>query len=135
MKFAVVLFFVASLCGVALAKPDGYTTKYDNIDLQEIIKNEAAEELRGLPAGQEEVYQRRRGAQNWKKVLPEAIKEDCAKCNETQKNGAFVILTHLLKNKREWYNELEAIYDSDGSYRKRYAEKYADELKKEGITI
>lgn len=41
MKLVALLLFV-SLCGVAYARPDDakYTTKYDNIDLDEILKND-----------------------------------------------------------------------------------------------
>lgn len=37
----------------------------------------------------------------------------------------------MIKNKREWWNELEAKYDPDGTYKK----KYEEELKKEGIVL
>lgn len=41
MKVVICLFFVA-VCAVASAKPGGdhYTTKYDNVDLDAIIKND-----------------------------------------------------------------------------------------------
>lgn len=41
MKVFVVLFAAAAIVAVALAKPaEKYTTKYDNVDLDEIIKND-----------------------------------------------------------------------------------------------
>nr|UTN00846.1 chemosensory protein [Semanotus bifasciatus] len=132
MKSAIVLFVVA-LCGIALARPDGYTTKYDNVDLQEIIKNDRL--LRNYVDCLLGKKKCTNDGEELKKVLPEAIKEDCAKCNETQKNGARTILVYLLKSKRDWFNELEAIYDPEGSYRQKYVEKYGDELKKEDITV
>lgn len=64
-------------------------------------------------------------------VLPDALKTGCSKCNNTQKGGARKILHHLIENKKEWYKELEAIYDSEGTYKK----KYTEEAKKEGLSI
>lgn len=37
----------------------------------------------------------------------------------------------MLENKRDWWNEIEAKYDPEGVYRK----KYEEEAKKEGIKL
>ncbi|KAH1014746.1 hypothetical protein HUJ05_012578 [Dendroctonus ponderosae] len=63
--------------------------------------------------------------------LPDALQSDCSKCSEAQRNGSRKIITHLLKNKRGWFNELQAKYDPAGNY----LSKYSDELRKEGIVI
>lgn len=41
------------------------------------------------------------------------------------------MLHHLIEEKRDWYKELEAVYDSEGTYRKQYNA----EAKKEGLNI
>lgn len=41
------------------------------------------------------------------------------------------MMHHLIENKRDWYKELETIYDPQGTYKKRY-EALA---KKEGLRI
>ncbi|KAH1007265.1 hypothetical protein HUJ04_004522 [Dendroctonus ponderosae] len=63
--------------------------------------------------------------------LPDALQSDCSKCSEAQRNGSRKIITHLLKNKRGWFNELQAKYDPAGNY----LSKYSEELRKEGIVI
>lgn len=61
-------------------------------------------------------------------VLPDALLTDCTKCSDTQKNGSKKIIRHLIDNKADWYKELEAKYDKDGVYKKKYEEEL--ELKK-----
>lgn len=60
-------------------------------------------------------------------VLPDALKTECSKCSEKQKNGAKKMLRHLIDHEDEWYSELEKKYDSSGDYKK----KYLDEIKKD----
>ncbi|KAJ8925794.1 hypothetical protein NQ315_009644 [Exocentrus adspersus] len=130
MKAVVVLLFVA-LCAFAYARPEEkkYTTKYDNIDLDEILKNDRL--LRAYVDCLKGTKKCTNDGEELKKILPDAIDTDCSKCNETQKNGARKVIHYLIKNKREWWNELETIYDTDGKYRK----KYEEEAKKEGLDI
>ncbi|KAJ8928809.1 hypothetical protein NQ314_018575, partial [Rhamnusium bicolor] len=129
MKLAVVLFVVV-LCGIAYARPDEkYTTKYDNVDLDEIIKNDRL--MRNYVDCLLGTKKCTKDGEELKKVLPEALKTDCVKCSEGQRNGAKKIIRHLIKNKRDWWNELEAKYDSDGTYRKQYDA----ELKRDGIVL
>lgn len=64
-------------------------------------------------------------------TIPDALRNGCSKCSDTQKRGARKMLHHLIENKRDWYKELETIYDSKGVYRNQYQ---AD-AKKEGLNI
>lgn len=59
-------------------------------------------------------------------VLPEALKTNCAKCSDKQKEGTKKIISHLYKNKKDIYAELQAKYDPEHIYET----KYADDLKK-----
>lgn len=53
-------------------------------------------------------------------VLPEALDNDCAKCNEKQKEGTKKVIHYLIQHKRQAWNELEAKFDKNGVYRKRH---------------
>ncbi|XP_044265870.1 ejaculatory bulb-specific protein 3-like [Tribolium madens] len=129
MKSFVLVAFAAVL-GLALARPDEkYTTKYDNIDLEEILKSDRLlknyfnclmERGTCSPDGEE-----------LKKALPDALHSGCSKCSEKQKEGSKKIIRYLIDNKRDWWNELEAKYDKDGAYR----QKYKEEIEKEGIKL
>nr|AUF73002.1 chemosensory protein [Anoplophora chinensis] len=129
MKLVVLLLFVA-LCGFAYARPDDkYTTKYDNIDLDEILKNDRL--LRAYVDCLLGTKKCTNDGEELKKVLPDAIDNECAKCSEKQKDGARKVIHYVIKNKRDWWTELEAIYDPEGKYRK----KYEEQAKKEGIDL
>ncbi|KAJ8925789.1 hypothetical protein NQ315_009639 [Exocentrus adspersus] len=121
--------FVFSVVLIGLVAGQQYTTKYDNVDLDQIIKSDrlmknyvdcVLERGKCTPDGTE-----------LKKNLPDALQTDCSKCSEKQKDGSRKILKHLVKNKREWFNELAAKYDPDSSYRKRNEAEFA----KEGIVF
>ncbi|KAI5711231.1 hypothetical protein M8J76_008608 [Diaphorina citri] len=125
---------VAVCCAViasCLAKPQTkkYTTKYDNINLEEIIHNDRLlnnyyECLIGTgnctPDGAE-----------LKRLLPDALENECKACSEKQKEGSEVMIKYLIDNKPEMWAELEKKYDSTGSYRK----KYAAEAEKRGLKV
>jgi hypothetical protein len=57
-------------------------------------------------------------------VLPDALETDCTKCSETQKSGAKKVLEYLVKNKRDWFDELSAKYDPTGKYKARFPELF-----------
>nr|QUP79548.1 chemosensory protein 2 [Monochamus saltuarius] len=121
------LFVVVLALVVSIRADEKYTTKYDNVDLDEIIKSDRLlknyvncllDKGNCSPDGTE-----------LKKVLPDALLTDCSKCSATQKNGSKKIIRHLIDNKADWYKELEAKYDKEGVYKKKYEEELG--LKKE----
>nr|XP_023025546.1 ejaculatory bulb-specific protein 3-like [Leptinotarsa decemlineata] len=130
MKVTLVLCVLFTFCVFVNARPDEkYTTKYDNVDLDAIIKNDRL--LRNYVDCLLSKKNCTKDGEELKKILPDALKTRCEKCNEKQKEGARKMIHYLIKEKRAWWNELEAVYDPEGTYRKTYA----DELKKEGIDL
>ncbi|KAJ8925795.1 hypothetical protein NQ315_009645 [Exocentrus adspersus] len=128
MNTLIIAVFCA-LCVFVYARPDKYTTKYDNINVDQIIKSDRLmrtyincllDKGRCNPDGEE-----------LKRVLPDALHTDCSKCSEAQRKGARKIIRHLITNKRAWWDELEAKYDPERTYLK----KYEQEIKKEGLRI
>ncbi|KAF4527321.1 hypothetical protein B566_EDAN001097 [Ephemera danica] len=81
---SIVVVVVGFVLGLVYAQ-DKYTTKWDNVDLDQILGNQRLRDnyVKCLldqgsctPDGSE-----------LKRVLPEALQTDCAKCNEKQKQG------------------------------------------------
>ncbi|CAH1395238.1 unnamed protein product [Nezara viridula] len=114
MKLAILLMVVFAS---ALAA-EKYTTKYDNIDLDEILNNDRLYEKyfkcimgkgKCTPDGKE-----------LKNDMPDAIKTDCSKCSDKQKEGTDKVLKFMLANKKADYAVLEKTYDPAGTYRKKY---------------
>ncbi|XP_014253090.1 ejaculatory bulb-specific protein 3-like [Cimex lectularius] len=125
MDFKCSVFFCVVLCFVEAHGAEKYTTKYDNIDLDEILRNQRLYKnyfdcLRNqgkcTPDGKE-----------LKEALPDALATGCAKCSEKQRKGSEKVIKHLIENKSEDFKVLEKLYDPEGVYRKKY-EKEAKEL-------
>ncbi|EFA07564.2 chemosensory protein 5 isoform X1 [Tribolium castaneum] len=99
-------------------RDDKYTTRYDNVDVDRILHSKRLllnyincllEKGPCSPEGRE-----------LKKILPDALVTNCSKCSEVQKKQAGKILTFVLLNYRNEWNQLVAKYDPDGIYRKQY---------------
>ncbi|CAH0550947.1 unnamed protein product [Brassicogethes aeneus] len=115
MKTTIVLVF----CFVAAAFADIYDTKYDNINLDDILKNEKLLDvyfkclLEKGPCNTKE-------AKYLRDVLPEAIMNDCAKCNATQKEGSRKVIEFLYRNKPAFWKKLSGKYDPEGFYQEMH---------------
>uniref|UniRef100_A0A182STQ6 Chemosensory protein 3 n=1 Tax=Anopheles maculatus TaxID=74869 RepID=A0A182STQ6_9DIPT len=126
MKLFVAIAF--ALLAVVAAQ-DQYTTKYDGIDLDEILKSDRLfnnyfkclmDEGRCTPDGNE-----------LKKILPEALQTNCEKCSEKQRAGAIRVINYVIENRKEQWDALQKKYDPENLY----IEKYREEAKKEGINL
>ncbi|XP_067004282.2 ejaculatory bulb-specific protein 3 [Anabrus simplex] len=113
------------------AAEETYTDKWDNVDLDEILGNDRllkkyvdcllADTDAGCTTDGKEL----------KKNVPDALTNECAKCTEKQKNGTEKVIRFLIDNKPDIWQKLEAKYDPDGTYKK----KYQEEGKKHGIKV
>nr|AXU25090.1 chemosensory protein 11 [Cyrtorhinus lividipennis] len=121
---------VVAVCFIAVASAAStYTTKYDNIDLEEILTNQRlykkyfdclTNKGKCTPDGKE-----------LKDALPDALKTSCSKCTKKQQEGTDKVIRYMLKNKVQDYKMLESLYDPSGNYRK----KYDEEAQKRGIKL
>ncbi|XP_065352328.1 ejaculatory bulb-specific protein 3-like [Cloeon dipterum] len=114
MKAQLVLF--AALVAVAFAQT--YTDKFDNIDLDQILKSDRLilnyyKCLMGTGSCTAD-------GRELKKNLPDALANDCEKCTAKQKLGTEKVLEHLIEKKADLFADLEKKYDPKGDYRKRY---------------
>lgn len=116
MKFLVVALLILAL-SFASAE-DKYTTKYDGIDLDEVLRSDRLfnnyynclmETGKCTPDGRE-----------LKKYLPDALQTDCAKCSEKQKAGSEKVLKFIIKNKPKEWEALQAKFDPEHVYLKKY---------------
>ncbi|KAK9892197.1 hypothetical protein WA026_019002 [Henosepilachna vigintioctopunctata] len=114
------LLLAVCFFAVAYAEKARYDSKFDNIDLNEIFQSAR------LIKNYHDCFMDRgkctpQGAQI-KKNLPDALKTECDKCTEKQKENAKKTLNFLLEEKPDLYKELEAKYDPDQVYRKKKSE-------------
>nr|ACJ64051.1 putative chemosensory protein CSP4 [Nilaparvata lugens]ASL05047.1 chemosensory protein 4 [Nilaparvata lugens] len=109
------------LAGVAAqqqAKNTRYTTRFDSIDVEVILKNERIfrrymdcllDKGRCTPEARE-----------LKRLLPEALKTECLKCSEVQRRQGAKVMAFIIKNKRPSWELLLAKYDPQGIFRAKY---------------
>ncbi|EFN75073.1 Ejaculatory bulb-specific protein 3 [Harpegnathos saltator] len=128
MKFALVCLLALVAVVYVSAKPQGYTTKYDNIDVEQILHNDRLLQ-RYVDCMLDKVGVRcPPEAIELKKVLSDALDTECNKCNDRQKEVAKKAIRFLIDNKPDIWKELKAKYDPEGKYVKKY-EKLAEEEK------
>lgn len=132
---------------VALSYADKYTSKYDDVDIDQILQSERLlrnylncllDKGRCTPDGAELKSKSDYIIAHQKTYdlftlenLPDALENECSKCNESQKKGASKVIRYLIDNKRQYWDELAAKYDPEGVYLK----KYEAEAKKENINL
>ena len=129
MKYFVLLFVGVVIATVA-ARPDTtYTTKYDGIDIEQILKSDRLfnnyykcllDEGKCTPDGSE-----------LKRLLPDALKTNCSKCSERQRAGTDRVIRFLIDNKTKQWDTLQKRYDPENVYTR----KYAGEAQNRGIKV
>ncbi|XP_049832542.1 ejaculatory bulb-specific protein 3-like [Schistocerca gregaria] len=124
------LALVAALAVMALAAADDvkYTTKYDNINLDEVLANDRLMHQYELCLTEEDDSSCSPEGRELKKDIPEALENDCAKCNDKQKEATRKVIKFLINHKPETWHKLKEHYDKDGKYSEKY-KKLEDELK------
>uniref|UniRef100_A0A2M3Z9M9 Putative insect pheromone-binding family n=1 Tax=Anopheles braziliensis TaxID=58242 RepID=A0A2M3Z9M9_9DIPT len=124
------LFVVISLAlFAAVAAQDQYTTKYDGINADEILKSDRLfnnyykcllDQGRCTPDGNE-----------LKRILPDALQTNCAKCSEKQRTGAIHVIDYMIQHRNEQWKVLQKKYDPEG----KYTSMYREDAKKVGIEL
>ncbi|XP_017881454.1 ejaculatory bulb-specific protein 3-like [Ceratina calcarata] len=125
MKVAVV-FLVLVVCALA---DDKYTTKYDNIDLDQILKSDRL--LNNYVNCLLEQGSCTADGKELKKNLPDALATDCSKCSEKQKEATEKVVRFLINKRPQLWEKLAKKYDPTGEYKV----KFEDEATKHGLNL
>jgi len=131
MKLAVFCLFAATAVVYVYARPEEYTHRFDNIDVDQILRNDRLlkryidclldkPNVRCPPEAIE-----------LKKYINEALETECEKCSDRQKEVVKKVIKFLVKNKTDMWNDLKAKYDPEG----KFAKKYEDMANKEGVQV
>ncbi|KAG5883691.1 hypothetical protein JTB14_007410 [Gonioctena quinquepunctata] len=117
-------FVLLGVLAIVLGDHKKYTTKYDNVDIDAILKNDrilknyidcCLGKRKCTPDGQE-----------LKSHIREAMDDQCENCSETQKKVMRKVGKKLYKDKPEWWKELCDHFDPEGKYQKKY-QKFIDD--------
>ncbi|XP_030749778.1 ejaculatory bulb-specific protein 3-like [Sitophilus oryzae] len=118
MRLAGAIVFLGVIVALAWGQESPYTTKYDNVDVDKILKNDRVlsnyikclmEEGPCTPEGRE-----------LKKTLPDALASGCTKCNEKQRTNTEKVIRHLMNRRAKDWERLSKKYDPEGVYKAKY---------------
>uniref|UniRef100_A0A0A9Z863 Ejaculatory bulb-specific protein 3 n=1 Tax=Lygus hesperus TaxID=30085 RepID=A0A0A9Z863_LYGHE len=119
--FVVSLSIVLVVCQETNTTRDNYTSKYDNINVAEALKNDRL--YKGYFNCLADRGPCTREGSILKEALPDGLQNNCSKCTEHQRRGTHQVLRFLFKHRPEDMELLESIYDPEGIYRTKYAEE------------
>lgn len=127
MKYVLIAIIVT--LAVVAARPETYTSRFDNVDIDRILNTKRLfdsyfkclmDQGKCTPDGKE-----------LKKLLPDALRTNCEKCTEKQRDGTDRVLRFIVKNKPAEWDLLKAKYDPEN----QYIQKYRESAAARGITI
>ncbi|KAL5243454.1 hypothetical protein ACI65C_010864 [Semiaphis heraclei] len=110
------IVLVASLVCFTLAE-EKYTTKFDNFDVDKVLNNNRI--LTSYIKCMLDEGNCTNEGRELRKVLPDALKTDCSKCTEVQKDRSEKVIKFLIKNRSSDFDRLTAKYDPSGEYKKK----------------
>ncbi|XP_012259043.1 ejaculatory bulb-specific protein 3 [Athalia rosae] len=112
MKVAIVLF---ALVAAAYA---GYTTKYDNIDLDQILFSDRL--LNNYVKCLLETGNCTPDGNELKKALPSALANGCKDCSEKHKYGSEKVIRFLVNERPQIWAKLAKKYDPQGLHKTKF---------------
>ncbi|XP_047000703.1 uncharacterized protein LOC124616439 [Schistocerca americana] len=125
MNRHVALLLCASLAFVA-ATEEKYAATFDSLDLKEVLSDETRVQDAMRCLLEEGDAACRPAAKALKKVLPEIVRTDCAKCTETQHKKIGGFFGEISRRHPDLMKKLLEKYDPSGEYRKNGAEVSGD---------
>ncbi|XP_065083773.1 ejaculatory bulb-specific protein 3-like [Ochlerotatus camptorhynchus] len=114
------LYIVLALLSMAAAQEDTYNSRYDNIDVEEILKSDRLFKnyfnclMDAGPCTPE--------GTDLKRYLPDALETGCTKCTEKQRDTGNKVISWLIENRPEEWTSLKNKYDPENKLTERYPE-------------
>ncbi|XP_058452937.1 ejaculatory bulb-specific protein 3-like [Malaya genurostris] len=127
MKLIVLCMLIAF--AVAQEETGTYTNKYDNIDIEEVLKSDRL--FRGYHNCLLDMGPCTPDGAELKKYLPEALENACVKCTEKQREIGIKVINYLIENRPEEWATLRARFDPES----KLIEKYRADAIKSGINL
>lgn len=125
-KFSFLCLLVILIIVAITAGDETYDVKYDNIDIDEILRSERL--LSNYINCLLDIGPCTEDGRELKETLPDAIETDCSKCTEKQKEGSNKVMHFIIDNRPDDWQRLEQVYDPSGNYRMNYLNS------KDGVT-
>lgn len=125
MKYLALVVLAIALAMVAARpqeKKDGekYTGRFDSINIQQILGTDRL--FRNYFNCLMDKGKCTAEGKELKRLLPDALKTNCEKCTDKQREGVDYVLQHMINKKKEEWKQLQAKYDPDNVYTQQYRE-------------
>lgn len=123
------LFIVFALVALVAAQDNTYSSKYDNVDIDEILKTDRLFKnyynclIDQGPCTPD--------ATELKQVLPDALENNCSKCTPKQKDAGYKVVGFLIDNRPEEWAVVRAKYDPEN----KFVEKYRGDAEAAGVKL
>lgn len=104
-----------------------YDSRYDNIDVEAILKNERL--MRSYIKCLMNEGPCTPDCQLLKDSLPEAIVNNCDRCTEKQKAGSDSVMHYIIDNRPEDWARIAKTYDPEGIYLKKFCDEEENKKK------
>ncbi|KAL7301545.1 hypothetical protein TKK_0005977 [Trichogramma kaykai] len=115
---SLLLLLTTTTTTTSCAEETKYTTKYDDLDIDAVIKNERL--LNSYVGCLLDRKPCTPDATELKVNLPDALANECSRCSERQRQISDKLSHHLIDHRPEDWQQLEAKYDPTGTYRRVY---------------
>ncbi|CAG2060393.1 unnamed protein product [Timema podura] len=105
-----------------LPREDRYTTKYDNVNLKEILESDRLRKSY-LDCLLNDKAPCTPDAKLLKESIPDALTNKCSKCSDKQKEGTKEVIHFLYQKKPEEWKLLQGKFDPENTYYENYKEE------------
>lgn len=129
MKYVLIAILVT--LAVVAARPETYTSRFDNIDIDRILNTKRLFDSYFKCLLEEPGAKCTPDGKELKRLLPDALRTNCEKCTAKQRDGTDRVLRFIVQNKPTEWEQLKAKYDPNDIY----IQKYRDSAAARGITI
>ncbi|XP_005182270.1 ejaculatory bulb-specific protein 3 [Musca domestica] len=118
MKYFCIALFVTALMVAGISAQGAFTTKYDNVNIDEILNSDRL--LNNYVKCLLDKGSCTADAQELKRAIPDALQTECSKCSDKQKKSIRKVANFLIDNKPEHWKELQGKYDPNNVYYTKY---------------
>ncbi|XP_067004746.1 ejaculatory bulb-specific protein 3 [Anabrus simplex] len=101
---------------------DTYDSKYDNIDVEAVLKNDRLLNRYVECILSENDSKCSEDGKALRRYLGEGLVTDCAKCTPKQKDNALIAVKFMVNNKPDMWKQIENMYDPTGSFLQKHPE-------------
>ncbi|XP_026740477.1 ejaculatory bulb-specific protein 3-like [Trichoplusia ni] len=118
------LVLIAVAISLCCVQAQLYSTKYDNINLDEVLRNRRL--LNGYMKCTLDQGPCTAEGKELKYYISDGLKTGCAKCSDPQRKGIKKVMNHLIKHEPRFWQQAVDKYDPQRQYTKMYEKEVSN---------